>query len=75
MNATTLKTLVVAGSLAVGAAAGAVLTKVVNEKVPAAKPALGWIAAGLVGVGATLLATPVTKSEAASILASRDDSE
>lgn len=75
MNASTVKTLVVAGSLAAGAAVGAVLTKVVNDKVPAAKPALGWISGALIGVGATILATPATKSEAASILATPVDSE
>lgn len=75
MNASTVKTLVVAGSLAAGAAVGAVLTKVVNDKVSAAKPALGWISGALIGVGATILATPETKSEAASILATPVDSE
>ena len=75
MNASTVKTLVVAGSLAAGAAVGAVLTKVVLTKVPAAKPAIGWISGALIGVGATILATPATKSEAASILATPVDSE
>lgn len=75
MNTSTVKTLVVAGSLTAGAVVGTVLSKVVNEKVPAAKPLLGWISAGLVGVGTMLLVTPVTKSEAASILATPAEAE
>lgn len=72
MNATTIKTIAVTASLAAGAAVGVVLTKVVNEKFPAAKPALGWVSGVLIGVGATILAAPATKSEAASILATPD---
>ena len=75
MNASTLKTLVVAGSLAAGTAVGAVLSKVILDKVPSAKPALVWASGALIGIGATILATPATKSEAASILATPVDSE
>lgn len=73
MNASTIKTLVVAGSLAAGAVVGTALSKIVVDKVPAAKPALVWVSGALIGVGATILATPATKSEAASILATPTD--
>lgn len=69
MNASTINTLIVTGSLTAGVAVGAVLTKLVNDKIPAIKPALGWISGALVGAGVALLAAPITKSEAASILA------
>lgn len=75
MNASTVNTLIVTGSLTAGVAVGAVLTKVINDKVPAAKPVLGWISGALVGAGVALLAAPTTKSEAASILATPADSE
>lgn len=75
MHASTVNTLIVTGSLTAGVAVGAVLTKVINDKVPAAKPVLGWISGALVGAGVALLAAPNAKSEVASILATPTDSE
>ncbi len=69
MKTSTIQLLANAGALVAGTVGGAVLTKLVNDKIPAIKPALGWISGALVGAGVALLAAPITKSEAASILA------
>ena len=75
MKTSTLQLLANAGALVANAGAlvgGALLTKVVLDKFPGAKPVVVWASGAHVGVGVTLLAAPITKSEAASILATPD---
>lgn len=74
-----LKAVTGVASLAVGSIVGAVVGKVVLDKKPALKPVVIWASGALIGVGATMLAKDATrtinKSEAASILASNDDTD
>lgn len=72
MKQTTTNSVVGATAVATGLITGFIVERVVAKKIPQLQPVLLWTSGLLVGVGATALLAPaiITKSEAASILAS-----
>lgn len=72
MNQKLANVLIVGASVVGGATIGTLAGKAVMQKAPQFQPLLIWSSGALVGVGVTMLATPklVTKSQAASVLAS-----
>lgn len=72
MKQTTTNAVVGAAAMSAGLVTGVVVEKVVAKKLPQLQPVLLWTSGLLVGIGATALLAPniISKSEAASILAS-----
>lgn len=72
MNKKLANILVGAGSLVGGAVVGTLVGKQVMQKAPQFEPLLVWSSGALMGIGVTTLIAPklITKSQAASVLAS-----
>lgn len=64
--------LVASAAVVGGAAVGTIVGKVTMKKAPQLEPLLIWTSGALIGVGVTTLIAPkiITKSQAASVLAS-----